>query len=46
MRAVMALSERLLVLNNGGLIAQGDPHRVIAEPSVVEAYFGKANEHA
>lgn len=46
MRAVMALSERLMVLDHGALIAQGDPHSVIADPAVVEAYFGKANAHA
>jgi branched-chain amino acid transport system ATP-binding protein len=46
MRAVMALSERLLVLDHGALIAHGDPRSVIADPAVVEAYFGKAHAHA
>ncbi len=46
MRAVMALSERLLVLDHGALIAQGDPRTVIADEAVVEAYFGKAHAHA
>lgn len=42
MRAVMALSEELLVLQQGRLIARGDAREVVGRPEVVSAYFGQA----
>ncbi|KQQ39833.1 ABC transporter ATP-binding protein [Nocardioides sp. Leaf307] len=41
MAAVMALSERLLVMAEGAELALGDPHEVITDPRVVEAYLGE-----
>ena len=37
----MALCERLLVLDHGVLIADGQPEAVRHDPRVVEAYFGR-----
>lgn len=41
MKAVMSLAERILVLNFGLLIADGDPHDVMRQPDVVTAYLGE-----
>jgi branched-chain amino acid transport system ATP-binding protein len=41
MAAVMALSERLVVMHDGRVLTQGVPAEVIAEPQVIEAYLGE-----
>ena len=46
MRAVMALSEDLLVLQQGRLIARGQPREVVERPEVVRAYFGESKAAA
>ena len=40
MRAVMALSHRIVVLNFGEIVAEGAPAAVANHPRVVEAYLG------
>lgn len=42
MRAVMALTDRIVVLNHGRLIAQGHANEVMQDAQVVSAYLGKA----
>lgn len=43
MQAVMNLSDRVMVLNFGELLASGTPEEVANHPEVVEAYLGDPN---
>ena len=40
-KAIRSLSDRLLVLNHGVKIAEGDPGSVLSNQTVIEAYLGK-----
>jgi len=42
--AVAGLSDRLLVLNFGKMIAEGVPTKVLRDPAVVAAYLGDETE--
>ena len=42
MDVVRSLADRIVVLHNGKLVADGDPATVIASPVVQEAYLGQA----
>ncbi|MGB6008348.1 ABC transporter ATP-binding protein [Castellaniella sp.] len=44
MEAIIKLSDHVLVLASGNLIAEGEPQQVIALPQVVEAYLGTDSE--
>jgi branched-chain amino acid transport system ATP-binding protein len=44
MRAIMAICDRILVLNFGKLLADGTPQEIANDPQVVEAYLGKSME--
>jgi branched-chain amino acid transport system ATP-binding protein len=43
MDVVRSLADRIIVLHNGQLVADGEPETVIAMPVVQEAYLGAAN---
>src|SRR6185437_15200567 len=40
-KAIKSLSDRLLVLNHGEKIAEGEPDSVLANQAVIEAYLGR-----
>jgi len=44
MRAVMALAQRVIVLNHGEIIARGTPVEVVRDPAVLECYLGEEAE--
>lgn len=43
MRAVLDLSHRVVVLNEGEVIAEGRPHEAMRDPRVVDVYLGKSH---
>ena len=45
MKAVMNLAERVVVLNFGTVLADGDPREVMRDPAVVNAYLGQEVAH-
>ncbi|MGH3436087.1 MAG: ABC transporter ATP-binding protein [Sciscionella sp.] len=40
MKAIVALSDRVLVLHEGKLLTEGPPREVLEDPRVIEAYLG------
>jgi ABC-type branched-subunit amino acid transport system ATPase component len=44
MKAVMSLAERVIVLNFGKLLTEGEPQAVMRHPEVIDAYLGQGND--
>jgi branched-chain amino acid transport system ATP-binding protein len=46
MPMVMSVSDRIVVLNYGRIIAEGAPELIRDDPAVIEAYLGQGAKHA
>ena len=40
MKAIVSISDHVLVLHHGSVLTEGTPHEVLGDPRVIEAYLG------
>src|SRR5580692_8274149 len=43
MEVIITLAQRVLVFNQGRVIAQGKPHEIVKDEAVIEAYLGRGH---
>jgi branched-chain amino acid transport system ATP-binding protein len=43
MEVIMTLAQRVLVFNQGHVIAQGKPREIVQNEAVIEAYLGRGH---
>ncbi|MBK9795778.1 MAG: ABC transporter ATP-binding protein [Holophagaceae bacterium] len=43
MKAIMRISDRIVVLNSGEKLTEGSPQEVVSNPEVISAYLGEAH---
>jgi branched-chain amino acid transport system ATP-binding protein len=46
MKAIMSVSQRIMVLHHGEKIAEGAPNEVVQDQKVVDAYLGQSYHNA
>ena len=40
MKAIVSISDRIVVLHHGSILTSGTPDQVLSDPRVIEAYLG------